>query len=280
MKNLQLLVLLLSTGLILDAQPFSVRAGVGYGCGGDEIWGTEYINDGNMTMESPICIGLGNSLNAYAGVDYDLCDDGGAGVELNFASGFLQRFNYSQSESFGGTFTVEEQIRNTSVQAYPNLYWNHELSEKWGVTGRIGPVINVIGSNTYIEDYEEIFGGNTATYHTEEDTKLNVGVGWRAGASLNYNLSESLSLVSEVYVLKLGTSSSSSSIIEYVVDGENQLDDLSTSQRETNYVDKLDDSSNNPQFGNSFDTDAPLDQIKSKYNLGRSAITLGIRARF
>lgn len=137
------------------------------------------------------------------------------------------------------------------------------------------------------------------TIHRKEDVKPNPTIGFQGALGATYPISNRFDLFLEAEYRNVPVESHSKEVKEYaetttivntstgapVSQTSRGLADLSTAERQTNYVTTLDQNSNTPTGTTGTRTNykndnAPADDLKSYINIGGLGLNLGVRLRF
>jgi hypothetical protein len=275
--NVLLLALLLMAGA-LNAQKYYARLGVGVGLG------LSYYTDQNVdrTINSNISdvsesksgsIGTGLNINLaggwmlskYFGVELGLSEFIGFGVKTKYnmtQTGYQQQF--------------DDKYKGMSFQIIPALVVTPGL-EKLNPYGRFGLIIGVVNSTNYSYTYTQTgnLGGKATTGVEKYKDKDHGGVaiGFAAAIGADYNLSEKLSLYAEINMNGLNYSPKKGKVVEWTLDGVDQMPSASKKDLEWEYVKKLDDQVSIPST-------SPDQYLKETALLTNVGISVGLKFRF
>ena len=126
----------------------------------------------------------------------------------------------------------------------------------------------------------------TAKIHSVDKIKPNPTLGFSAAIGTSYKLGKHISAFAELEYRNFTVHGKSKETTEFTVNGQDALASRNTSQRYTNYVDRLDVNSNNPLFNpntatpDTKDTTRPndkMDELSSYVGISGLGLTLGLK---
>lgn len=302
MKKIFLLSAMVITTLSLKAQKGYVDANFGYGFGAPgSVLGQDVKINRFMFMEtsrevSNISGSLGKGFNAQVTGGYMFNKHIGLEMGVNFFLGSntmtnkmsiaqkdttwnIDADNFSSSKSFA---------RINQLRLIPAVVFSTDTVK--GISGyaKLGTIIAVVGSaktttssiNSQI-DYSN--NGNIVRNRVDEEylIKGQVSVGFRGAIGLNYNITSKIAVFGEAYVSSISVKHSSRTMKKYTVNGEDKLETIPVSQKEIEFVNKIDAQSNNQTSNQqTFDLNAPRHELYQKTNLTQIGIQIGFKYYF
>ena len=100
-------------------------------------------------------------------------------------------------------------------------------------------------------------------------------LGLSAAIGTNYYLNEKMSLFGELNMINLSYSPTKGKLTKRTIDGVDMLADLTTAQKETEYVDSINYNSSDGQ-----DDSKPRQELETLYSFGSFGIKVGVRYAF
>lgn len=241
------------------------------------------------------------------------------GYNFNKYVGIEGTFNYFQSvknlmtrnvTTIQGTTTavgsVESRGHVNAIDFAPSLVFSPGL-EKWNPYVRFGFVVPLWGRLNIETEATRTSAvpGQPATVvaqtaiHREEEVKPSPTIGFQGALGVTYAVAKRFDIFLETEYRNVPVKSKSKEVTAYnevtnVVNTANGtvistqrrgLNDLSTAERETDYVTTLDQNSNTPTGNSGSKTNykndnAPSNDLKSYINIGGLGANLGVRLRF
>lgn len=301
MKKIFLLTAMALTTLGLKAQKGYVDVNFGYGFGapGSVLGQNTHIyrfmyQETSRTVEN-ISGSLGRGFtaqvtggymfNKHIGLELGIGFFGGANtltsqtqVALKDTAWAIDADNFSSSKSFA---------RVNQLRLSPAVIFSTDTIK--GISGyaKLGLLMPVYGSATTttnsINSQINQNDGSIIRDRISEKYVIagKVALGFRGAVGLQYAITPKIAIFGEVYASSVSVKHSDRKMKEYTVNGEDKMDTKTTSEKEIQFVDKIDDQSNNPtsnQLG--FDSDAPLHTLYQKTTLNQIGIQIGVKFTF
>jgi len=143
--------------------------------------------------------------------------------------------------------------------------------EKINPYAKLGLVVG-FGKIFYEDDYTSA-GGVVIT----EKMELNGGVsfGLNAGVGVIFNISKIISLFGEINMVNLSYSPTKGKLTESILDGQDRLPDMTTSEKEVEFVDSFNADPNTP-----YSHTDPRQELKEKFPFGSVGLNIGLRIGF
>ena len=107
--------------------------------------------------------------------------------------------------------------------------------------------------------------------------KMNGGIAFGCTSTLgmNYNIGKHISLFGEVNLISMSYSPKKGTIIEYTENGKNELNELTTSEKEVNFVEEFDYSSDDNESDYK-----PTTMLQYKFPFSSIGFNLGVKIKF
>ncbi|KEO74457.1 hypothetical protein [Anditalea andensis] len=112
-----------------------------------------------------------------------------------------------------------------------------------------------------------------------EEIKGKFGVGYSGTLGAQYRLYERMYIFAEVEAIHLAIQRQSSLVTSYSVNGNDALPQLNRYNIETNYVNELTPSSNNPRTNPNINENAPADELTNTTFFNSLGTNIGIKYR-
>ncbi len=216
----------------------------------------------------------------------------GSGIYLNFSSGY--KFTPFIGIDLNVSYQLgEEYTGNTSLMG-GNLV--AELTSKTksqgifisptamfmtgGGTVRPYALVGVIVGTTKIEDQSDVFldnGDVPINYSIVEKTNGEVAFGFRGGAGLDLNVASKFSFYVEVIFNSISYYAKEKEVTSAILDGVDQLDNLTPRERNTVYVDKITETYIDGVLV--FDDNLPTQELRKPLPLSNLSFGLGVKYR-
>ena len=262
---LVLIVLAISTCFTsLHAQGLFVKINAGYGLKASSQNMTGFTNQtsatGSITREQ-VNISFGKGFNFGAGVGYMFSENIGAELDVSYLLGGKSLAHQTYTGGYSDLTFYARFLR-----------LNPSLIISAG-SGNISPYIKMgvlfgMGSITYIfDDYDD---GDILYFKN----KLNGGIsfGLTSGIGANFSLSDMLSIFGELNMVNMSYAPKKGEITEYTSNGINQLPDLTTKQKETEYLKEFTVSTANPTPDSQ-----PSQALSQKMPFGSVGLNIGVK---
>jgi hypothetical protein len=225
-------------------------------------------NMNNLTMDSTtstlkqINASLGKGLTVEGAFGYMFTKNIGAelGISYLFGAKVTAKDTYTDGSTADYTLSAKMFRINPSVVIACGF-------NKINPYAKFGLIIS-FGSITYKEDHNE--SGSTEVM----ETKLNGGMtfGLNAGAGVIFKLSKLLSLFGEIDMVNLSYAPTKGKLTEFTINGTDQLPNLTTSEKEIDFVDRYTSDSKNPRPDSE-----PRQELKQKFPFGSIGLNIGLR---
>ena len=223
-----------------------------------------YTTDNNSSTYEQVKVSLGKGFNIGGTFGYMFNENIGADLGLTFLIGGKSK---AKDEYVGGT--TDYTLSAKMVRINPSLIIASGLKginpyAKFGL---------IIGSGSIEFLFEDHDGGAELNVRT----KLNGGlaVGFTAGVGILYELADNMSFFGEISMINMSYSPTKGEIIEASYNGRDVLSDLTTNDKEVEFVNSYTINYLNPPPDSEPDKD-----LKQQMPFSSLGINLGIRVSF
>lgn len=271
-KGMLVGILLLTVGTVNAQQGFYAGAGVGYGFSSPtDVLGTKLSIENNGTItESNIYGSLGSGLNSSINVGYMFGHHFGMDLGVNYFLGSKVTAD-EISSPIGGRTTISNSNQLRLIPSFV-LTTGGDIA----IYVRAGFIFPVIGST--FTDRNSDFGGvmNEQSFQT----KGAFTVGYHGAFGANFKLTEKLSLFAEISGAYLRIKSKSRTMTKNTSNGADLLGGMTTFQKETNYTDELNSSSNNTTYNSDTNDGSANELLATKANYNGAFLNVGVKFHF
>lgn len=233
------------------------------------------ISSGNLTNFYSLT--TSSNSDTYKQVNLSL------GKGINFGGAFGYMFNKNLGAELGISYLIGGKSKAQDI--YPGGKTDYTLSAKML---RINPSIVVASGFKRINPYAKIgliIGSGSVTEETKDNdggdislvlVKMNGGIaiGGNAGLGVLFDLSKTISFFSEINMTNLSYAPTKGKATKATYNGIDILSDLTTSEKEIEYVDSYTESNTPPPDSQ------PAKGLKTKLPFGSIGINIGIRFSF
>lgn len=234
-------------------------------------------NDHSSTQEQ-IYLSLGKGLNFGGAFGYMFNKHIGAELGLSYLlGGKTEGQSYYDMEVYKGNSRYS--LSANMFRFIPSIVVAAGTNKvnpyaKFGLVVGIGSVISEYESNITEIDYAT---GNEMTNVGEHTIKMNGGVaiGINGAVGALFELSEKISMYGELNAINMSYAPTKGEVIESILNGEDNLPNMSTRGKEIEYVDKYTRDFDNPPP----DSESSK-QLKQKYPFGSFGINFGVVFQF
>ncbi|MDR9443121.1 MAG: outer membrane beta-barrel protein [Schleiferiaceae bacterium] len=255
----------------LSAQDFYFNPVVGYGINAPGEVNT--TGDTGSTSIDNLNLGGGVNVGVSGGFLFD--DIFGIEARLNYQNNFgyqTVRSTTIQDPSSGQQIPIEQisTFNASSIRLAPLLFFR--MDEDVSPYAKVGPILQYSMLSVVDESPTVIVNNNTPAVGTlESETQLNNGIslGALGEAGMMFELDNDIFLNAGIAFSAIQVSPNSSEIVRYEENGQDQLDDLNTSEKETEFVETINNTSSN-------DPDQPSQQLKNWLNYSSFSLRVGV----
>lgn len=267
-RNLLLLVAIFIAGSMSAQLYVGARVGYGFGAQKTDIGFTQ-----NDDSHETIWGSMGQGLPMGLKVGYYFNDNLGIELGINYWIGAEQT---AADVSMTSGYTNKVTAKSSQLRLLPQLVYRSDM----GIYGRFGLVMPVSGSTVATgEEVTPTPNGNVTT-NSESQYKGSFSTGFAGAFGYSYEVSDNMSLFGELEYIGLSIKGKTSEVTKYEVNGSDLLSSMTTIQKETNYVDKLDKTSNNGSYNTAPDAAKPLDDLRSSTGYSSLRFNVGITMAF
>jgi len=280
MKRNLLFVVAIFLATTMSAQLY-VGARLGYGIGAQKYAvGKKVTDDGQENIWGS----MGQGLPLGIKVGYFFTDNLGVELGINYWMGAEQTAADMELSAYdigapipATDFKNKTTAKSSQLRLMPQLVYRSDM----GVYGRFGMVIPVTGSTVVNKstEFKMPVSGDKMTSEEEITYKGSFAIGFAGAMGYQYEISDNMHLFGELEYVSLTIRGKSSEITSKKVNDKDQLEAMTTFQKETNFVDKLDKDSNtaaNPKV----DATKPLDDLRTSTVYSSLRFNIGITMAF
>jgi len=268
MKKLLLTVATITVTISASAQ-FYVGINAGYGIGGPkQVLGTITNSSASGTSTENIYGSLGGGLNLGLTPGFWFGEHVGAELGLNYFMG--SKVEVTKVTSPFGELTAN--AHSSQFRLMPSLVIRSS-GEKLNIYAKAGLVIPAVGQTVQEIENTGYQGPNTAS-SSRSETVGQMTLGYTGAIGFNLGLGERLGFFAEVSAVSLRVSANKTTVTDYSSNGTDVMANLSTYNKEINYVDKLD---NNSNTGPTANQDQAEDRLRINSNYGGIFLNVGLK---
>lgn len=186
--------------------------------------------------------------------------------------------NFSSSKTFA---------RVNQLRLSPAVVFSTDTIK--GISGyaKLGLIIPVYGSATTatnsINSQVNYSDGSITRDRVSEKYVISgkVALGFRGAVGLQYAITPKIAVFGEVYASSVTVKHSDRKMKQYTVNGEDKMASKLAYQKDIQFVDKIDDQSNNPTSNQTgFDPNSPYHELYQKTTLSQIGIQIGFKYMF
>lgn len=240
---------------------------------------------GSLGQGANIQLTPGYMINDYIGFELGISYFIGAKKTM---SSSVTSLNYEsldfENEPLSHSITTAS---SNQIRILPTIIISTGKSNKFSGYAKLGIVMPVFGSTKAVVDslsFDTYDAVNKKLLYNNSTFKVNIAgspsVGFRGAVGMNYNITDHLSVFGELYATSLNIKTKSQTIYYFERNGEDKTDALPAYKAVTEYVDKLDENSNNASYNPNYDLGKPLQELFSKRSFSQLGIQFGIKYTF
>lgn len=271
-KHFSLLILLFCVTGSLSAQGLYLRIspGIAMSAAGDDI-GNSIMVDSTSETQEVIYGSYGTGFVADLDVGYMFSENLGVQLGFEYLAGGKKQLSLFE----GGNSTQDISQRSNQVRLNPELVVS-------GGSGKITPYGRFgVSIPLSTKTIEERMGSNTPTdFEIETEFISKTTLGYRGAIGVNWSLGDQLSIFGEIAGLSQRARVKSSTVTKWVVDDVSVLETASTYDLEKNYVETIDNNSNNTTFNPDIDSEKAEDLPVFPFNLSSVTARVGVSIQF
>jgi len=272
-KYLKPMLLLLATGLFVNnliAQRAYVNINAGYelNMSSQNLSYFDFINftvDSTSITAEQVNVSLGKGLNVECAFGYMFNKNIGAELDISYLFGAK-----SKARDYYLHGIIKHALSSTMLRINPSLVITAGF-EKVNPYAKIGCLVGS-GAIRYENNSRE-YDGNTQTTKMLLDGGLAFGL--NAGAGVLYKMNERLSFFGELNSVNLSYAPTKGKLTESTNNGIDRLPDLTTREKEIEYVDTITRDVNNPRPDSK-----PRQELKQSFPFGSVGLNIGLRIGF
>jgi hypothetical protein len=261
--------------LSVSAQKFyvGVQGGYSYATNSGQLGLTNSEESDNTIKIEMIKGGLGQGFNTALTLGYSLSDVVAIELGANYVFNSSEvTDNYSSEFSSGNSTSV---IAAQMIQVAPKVVFNLNSESKFNPYLKVGATLGIgkITSTTESTDISN-FGSQTFEFSSEDEFEITGGLafGFNAGIGGNYAINDRISIFSELNLLSMSYAPTKGEVTKYELDGNDELSNLSTSEKETIFVDEIE-----YDFNGSQNENEPAEQLKMYLPFNNISLNVGLR---
>ncbi len=269
-KSLAIIVAISFFAISAKSQNIYFKVGGGYSLGNASLFSENKKTTPTTYNSEIVKINCGKGLNFQGAGGFMVNKNIGIELGLSYLIGGKTETTY-YAESSTEIDNAIEILYSRMLLINPALV---RTSSFYGINtyARVGLLVGI--GSVYSETDETYTWKPTSTVtKTFEKFKKNGGValGFNSAFGVLYDINKQLSVFSEININNIGYAPTKGEVVEYTVNGADKLGDLTTSQKETEYFNELDQ---NPNSGGS---SSPTKALKQKYPFSSVGVNVGIR---
>lgn len=261
-----LFVLILATSRVYGQGGYlNINAGYGFQMSSGNLgnfYNFSTTNSSNTYKQ--INLSLGKGFNFGGAIGYMFNKNIGSEIGISYLVGAKSK---AQDIYVGGQTDYKLSARMLRIN--PSLV----ISSGYNLINPYAKIGLLIGSGSVFEELVDNDGGDL----TEGKIKMNGGVALGANASLGVlcKLSKRFYFFGELNMVNMSYAPTKGKLTEATLNGVDILSDMTTSEKETDYVDSYTESQSNPQLDSQ-----PTKSLKVKMPFGSVGAILGLRICF
>lgn len=252
-----------TTNLFSQGPYLSFNVGYGFKMGSSTSIMSNTTRTATTFTQEKVKVSLGKGFNLGGTFGYMFGENGNLGAELGLS--YLIGGKSKATATYTGGKT-DYTISANMFRINPSIILASGL-EKFNPYAKLGLVIG-IGSVKSETDNNN--NGNVSYHKTKTKGGVAIGLSSAVGAMFDFN--ESLSFFGEVNMVNMQYTPTKSELVEATNNGRDLLPNMTTSQKETEYVNSYTIDQNNPA-----PSSQPDQQLKSPLPFSSIGINIGVR---
>ena len=309
MKKIVFSAAVLMASFGASAQGFYGDLSIGYGLGfPNSVLGTSAHTDATTTgpmftptgavkTEKNLQGTIGAGLNITLAPGYMFNEHIGAELGLNYFMGgntLMQEGTSTHTNTTVGWNAIEWDngsgyAKSSQFRLIPTIVLSTGTESKLSGYTKLGLILPVAGSTTITSERVQyspaIVGGALAavptTIESEEVVKGAFTAGFRGAIGVNFKVADKISIFGEVFGSFLNIGRKSSEITKVTRNGVDLLPDMTTAEKQTNYLNEINNTTNSYGTGAVIDANKPLDVLNpAKTNYNQVGLTVGVKFNF
>lgn len=259
---------LFANNLFAQGAYVNINAGYGLNVSSQNLSYFDFINftvDNISTTSEQVNVSLGKGLNVECAFGYMFNKNIGAELNISYLFGAI-----SEARDFYIHGIKEHALSSKMLRINPSLVITAGF-EKINPYAKIGCLIG-FGAITYENNIKE-YNGNTQT--TKMVLEGGLAFGLNGGVGVLYKMNDRLSFFGELNSVNLSYAPTKGKLTESTNNGIDRLPNLTTSEREIEYVDTFTTEVNNPRPDSE-----PRQELKQSFPFGSVGLNIGLRISF
>lgn len=274
MKKIKLLSLITVFACILcvnnlfgQGAYININAGYGFNMSSQNLYYFDFYNytsTSNSSTSEQVYVSLGKGLNFGGAFGYMFNENIGAELGISYLLG-----GKSSAKDDYQDGTTDYTLSSNMLRINPSLVISSGLDgvnpyAKFGL---------VIGTGSVNYEYEDNDDGDIYKMKLKMEGGLAMGLNAAIGA--NFTLSDNMSLFGEINMINMSYAPTKGEVTEATYNGADELPDMTTSEKEIEFVDSYTYSYDNPPPDSQ-----PSKELKQKLPFGSLSANFGIRIIF
>jgi hypothetical protein len=262
-----------------NAQKYYARLGVGVGLGlayYDGQFGDRTIDGSSSDVTNSKSMSLGSGVNVNLGLGYMFSKYVGVDLGFNEFIGFGAKSKYNVTQ---GSYSQQYDDKYAAMmfQIIPALVITPGL-DKINPYGRFGVIIGAYSKTNYSytntrNSIPELKATNTTVEKYKDKDYGGLALGFSAAIGADYALNDKLSFYAEINLNGVNYSPKKGKVVEWTIDGVDQIPLSTTKDLEWEYVKSLDNTENIPDS-------SPDKYLKEAALLTNAGISIGVKFKF
>jgi hypothetical protein len=221
--------------------------------------------DSEMGGGIPVTVRAGYMINNYVGAD----------IGFNYLIG--NKTSHTRISANDQVVNITGETRQARLN--PAIVFSTNRDLDLSAYSRLGLVLPLGGVTTMRYDVPASSTHNRANTIQTEEIRGRFGVGYSGTLGAQYRIYERMYLFAEVEAIHLAVRRTSSQVTFFSLNGNDALNQLNRYERETNYVNELTSTSNNPRTNSNVNDNLPSDQLTSTTFFNSVGMNFGIKYR-
>ncbi len=284
MKKLKLLILIpifllgvFTSTLFSQGVYVEVNAGYNTALGAQNMMGflnTTYSE--NTSTREQVDISLGKGFNGGVAVGYMFTKKVGAEIDVSYLFGEKTTATYSEHSSgyyYDYSYESKNSMSSEMLRFNPSIVFDAGM-EGFSPYAKFGVIL---GTGSIIMEYESESEGDYYSSDFYGKIKNNGGLAFGLNATLgaSVGINNNLAFFGELNMINMSYAPTKGEIIEYMVDGEDRLDEMTDNEKKVEYVNKV-----TYDYSDPHDPSEIQKELKQKYPFGSVGINVGLRMTF
>ncbi len=274
MKNFKKILLVLAISFVsssMFAQGAYVSLNAGYGLGTStmslENYGfTNYTGKTNSYTDEQIFLSLGKGINLNGAFGLMFNENLGAEIGVSYLMGSETESESSYSSGGLDKYTISSNM----LRVAPSLVFSSNMGG-FSPYAKFGVLIGK-GTIDFANEYTSSTGDESIT---EVELKGGMSFGLNAAVGALFTLSDNMSLFGEINMDNMNYSPTEGEVTKATYNGESQLDNMTTREKEIEYVDSYTYDYTNPPSDSE-----PSKELKHQFPYGKIGFNFGVRIGF